>query len=68
MASVKDMERIAKVLGVNAQTIRRGLEQGVYPFGCAVKCEKSYSYQFFPEKVREYLGVRLNGKENERKD
>lgn len=61
MASVKDMERIAKVLGVNAQTIRRGLEQGVYPFGCAVKCEKSYSYQFFPEKVREYLNIDIGG-------
>lgn len=58
------MERIAKVLGVNPQTVRKGLEQGCYPFGTAVKCDKSYSYQFFPEMVKTYLGVDLN----ERKD
>lgn len=59
-----NVERVAKVLGVNPQTVRRGLEQGCYPFGTAVKCDKSYSYQFFPEKVKEYLGVNLD----ERKD
>lgn len=60
MATTKDMERIAKVLKVNPQTVRKGLEQGCYPFGTAVKCEKSYSYQFFPKKVKEYLGVSLD--------
>lgn len=64
MANVKDMERIAKVLRVNPQTVRKGLEQGCYPFGTAVKCDKGYSYQFFPMKVKEFLGVDLN----ERKD
>ena len=66
MAKTNDMERIAKVLGVNPQTVRKGLEQGCYPFGTAVKCDKSYSYQFFPQKVKEYLGVNLD--EDERKD
>lgn len=54
MATTKDMERVARVLKVNPQTVRRGLEQGCCPFGTAVKCDKSYSYQFFPEKVKEY--------------
>lgn len=66
MASSKDMEIVSKALGVNPQTVRYGLEQGVFPFGVAVKCEKRCSYIFFPEKVKEYLGVELN--ENERKD
>lgn len=61
MANAKDMEKVASVLGVNPQTVRRGLEQGVYPFGVAVKCDKSYSYQFFPIKVREYLGIDIGG-------
>lgn len=65
MARTSDMERIAHVLGVNPQTVRRGLEQGVYPFGCAVKCEKSYSYQFFPCKVKEYLGIEVGTHESE---
>ena len=60
MAKKSDMERVARVLKVNPQTVRKGLEQGCYPFGTAVKCNKSYSYQFFPEKVKEYLGVTLN--------
>lgn len=64
MAKMSDMERVAKALKVNPQTVRRGLEQGCYPFGTAVKCEKSYSYQFFPRKVEEFLGVILD----ERKD
>ena len=60
MAKRDDMERIAQVLKVNPQTVRYGLQQGVYPFGCAVQCKKGWSYQFFPEKVKEYLGVRLD--------
>lgn len=64
MAKQEDMERVAKALKVNPQTVRKGLEQGCYPFGTAVKCEKSYSYQFFPRKVEEFLGVILD----ERKD
>lgn len=68
MASVQDMERIAKVLKVNPATIRKGLEQGVFPFGAAVKCEKRYSYIFFPPLVKEYTGITLNGEENQGKD
>lgn len=64
MAKQEDMERVARALKVNPQTVRKGLEQGCYPFGTAVKCEKSYSYQFFPRKVEEFLGVDLD----ERKD
>lgn len=63
MAKQSDMERVARTLGVNPQTVRKGLEQGCYPFGTAVKCEKSYSYQFFPMKVREYLGIEIGGNE-----
>lgn len=59
MAKANQMERIAKVLGVNPQTVRKGLEQGCFPFGTAVKCEKRYSYIFFPEKVKEFLGVEI---------
>ena len=64
MAKQSDMERVAKVLGVNPQTVRKGLEQGCFPFGTAVKCDKRYSYIFFPEKVKEFLGVEMEN-ENE---
>lgn len=64
MARERDMEIVSKALGVNPQTVRYGLEQGCYPFGTAVKCNKGYSYQFFPPKVKEYLGVEI-GKDKE---
>lgn len=66
MAKVEDMAIVSKALGVNPATVRKGLEQGVYPFGCAVKCEKSYSYQFFPPMVEKYLGVKLDGRIEEK--
>ena len=59
---MSSIEKVAKILKVNPETVRRGLEQGRYPFGTAVKCEKRYSYQFYPEKVKEYLGVSLDEK------
>ena len=65
MAKQSDMEKIAHALRVNPQTVRKGLEQGVYPFGCAVKCNKEYSYQFFPAMVYEFLGVRIGEYEKE---
>lgn len=64
MARTGDMQKVARALSVNPQTVRKGLEQGCYPFGTAVKCERGFSYQFFPQKVKEYLGVNLD----ERKD
>lgn len=64
MARAEDMQKVARALGVNPQTVRKGLEQGCYPFGTAVKCDRGFSYQFFPRKVQEFLGVSLD----ERKD
>lgn len=68
MARLEQMALVAKVLGVNPQTVRKGLEQGVYPFGCAVQCNKGYSYQFFPQKVKECLGIDLRGSSDETQD
>lgn len=64
MKKLSDVEKVAKILKVNPETVRHGLEQGVYPFGCAVKCEKRYSYQFYPEMVKKYLGVNLDEERN----
>lgn len=64
---MSNVERVAKALGVNPATVRKGLEQNCFPFGTAVKCDKRYSYIFFPEKVKEYLGVEINERD-ERED
>lgn len=60
---MNDVEKVAKALKVNPQTVRLGLQQGCYPFGTAVKCAKGYSYQFFPKLVKEYLDIELERKD-----
>ena len=64
MRRKSNTEIIAEALGVNPQTIRLGLEQGKFPFGTAVQCDKRYSYIYYPEKVKEYIGISL-GENNE---
>lgn len=55
------VKEVAELLGKTQQTIRIGLQLGVLPFGTAYKTNpenKSYTYIIFPEKVREYIGVK----------
>ena len=50
---------VAAVLGVSAQTIRIGLQKGMFPFGCAFKLKdenKSYAYVIYPRKFEEFCG------------
>lgn len=58
------IKEIARTLGKSEQTIRKGLQMGVYPFGTAFKLEGStvYNYTLYPAKVEEYIG----GKQNEK--
>lgn len=49
----------AKMLGVNPQFIRVGLQRGVFDFGAAFKTDdknRSYSYVIYPEKLKEHVG------------
>lgn len=53
---VKD---VAELLGTTEQTVRVGLQQGVFPFGVAFKTKENnrhYKYVLYPEKVKEYAG------------
>ena len=55
---------IAKVMHKNPQCIRVGLQQGLFPFGAAVQTRPNrFNYVFFPEKVKEYLGVDFENEE-----
>lgn len=57
---------IARITGKNQQCIRVACQQGVLPFGVAIQTgSKRFTYMFFPEKVKEYLGVDF---ENESED
>lgn len=55
------VKEVAELLGKTQQTIRIGLQLGVLPFGTAYKTNpenKSYTYIIFPEKVKQYIGVK----------
>lgn len=52
------IKEVAELLGQSQETIRMGLQLGVYPFGAAFKKpgKKNWTYTIYPAKVREYLG------------
>ena len=46
----------AKLTGMSTQTLRLALQQGLVPFGIAVKTsEKRYTYTIFPKRLEKYL-------------
>lgn len=50
------VEDAAKRLSMNPQTLRLALQQGLMPFGVAVKTSpKRYTYKIFPERLEKYL-------------
>lgn len=57
-----------KILGKNAETIRAGLRQNVFPFGTAIPPEKAggnYNYIIIKDKFLEFIGMELK---NEKKN
>ena len=46
----------AKRLNMNPQTLRLALQQGLFPFGVAVKTsENRYTYKIFTKRLEKYL-------------
>ena len=52
------VEDAAKLMGVTGQFIRVGLQQGIFPFGYAVKRGR-WSYYISPIKFTEYTGIEI---------
>ncbi len=47
----------AKKLGMSTQTLRLALQQGLFPFGRAVRTsEKRYTYYINPTRLEKYIG------------
>lgn len=59
--------RAAEIMGVSQQTVRVGLQQGVFAFGAALKLPGSsrYTYVIYPKAFNTLFGE-LNGGESER--
>ena len=50
----------AKLMGVSQQFIRIGLQQGLFPFGCALKMSGGrYTYLIIRNKLLEYMGINV---------
>lgn len=46
----------AKRVGMNTQTLRLALQQGLVPFGIAIKTsENRYTYKIFEKRLEQYL-------------
>lgn len=52
----------AKRMGISPQFIRIGLQQGILPFGYAIKTgKKKYSYYISPKLFTEHIGEMQKG-------
>lgn len=53
------VEMVARVMGASPQFIRRGLQQGVFPWGYAVKGSGRWIYWINAERFKEITGLKL---------
>lgn len=49
------IEETARMLGKSPQTIRLGLQRGLFPFGTAVKTSSKYTYVIYEKKLKEFI-------------
>lgn len=45
-------------MSISPDTLRRGIEQGVYPFGLCIKTDGSAVYQIFKRLLDEWIAER----------
>ncbi|SDF77619.1 XRE family transcriptional regulator [Sporomusa acidovorans] len=50
------VEEAARIMGKSDKFVRLGLQQGVLPFGSAVKVSTKWSYYISTQKFNEYVG------------
>lgn len=59
-----DVSRAAKILGMNHETVRKGLQQGVFPWGYAIHTtDKRWSYFINARKFAEIEGVKVDAED-----
>lgn len=53
------VEQTAKVLGTSKDTVKLGLQQGVFPWGYAVQTESGWTYIINGTKLEQVEGVKI---------
>ena len=51
------VKECSELLGKSQSWVRIGLQEGILPFGYAVKMSSRYTYHISAAKVHEYLGI-----------
>lgn len=51
--------KVAKLLGASEQFVRIGLQQGVFPWGYAVKMSTQWTYVITKQKFEEETGIKV---------
>lgn len=50
------VKEAAEILGKSQQFVRIGLQEGILPFGKAVKMSSMWTYHISPKQLYEYVG------------
>lgn len=53
------VKRVAELMGASEQFVRRGLQQGLFPWGYAVKTSSKWTYWISPVKFTEFTGIEV---------
>lgn len=62
-------QEAGKILHKNAEFIRAGLRQKVFPFGVAVQSKSGqYNYLIFKDKLLKFAGIKKGVKTNEKEN
>ena len=56
---------VARMMGINHQTVRKGLQQGVFPWGYGIKTSEHWVYFINAKRFSEIEGVSVEGVSNE---
>ena len=56
MAATMTTKEAARIMGISAQTLRLGLQQGLYEWGKAVKTSTQYTYIINRKRFEEEWG------------
>lgn len=55
------VEDVARVMGASPWFVRRGLQQGIFPWGYAVKGKSRWTYWINPDAFQKATGLDLKG-------
>lgn len=53
------VKKVAELMGASEQFVRRGLQQGLFPWGYAVKTSSKWTYWISSIKFAEYTGIKV---------